>query len=378
MGMIDSLTNKMVHNKLELEAQGLFRKRQIASIQSRLNFSSNDYLSLTKDVSVQKAFQDGYAKYPVGSSGSVVISGYHQIHRDLEKYYQEALGVDDCILFSSGYAANLAVISLLAKFKATLLIDKSIHASIYDGIKLNNANYYRYQHNDLLSLNQQLVKNLNNTNDLVILTESIFSMSGQIANLKEISKLKSNNTNLIVDEAHGFGILGEEGLGGVMHSSLTQNEVALRVIPFGKSVGGSGAIVAGRKAWIDALVQTRPVVYTTAISPAFAYGLLKTTEIMRASDYRREKIIKLVLYFRDKIKQSNFRWRDSQTPIQQLQLGCQHLATAMAKNLLAKSIICLPIRQPTVTKIETGLRVILNYHHEPEDIDYLFDSIHKL
>src|SRR3990167_876692 len=367
MGIDNNLTKKLEKSKIDMQNIGLYRTRNcISNLDKNCNFSSNDYLSLSNHPTIKKAYQDGFSKYSVGSSGSVVISGYHKPHRDLEKYFAKILEVDDCLLFSSGYTANLSVVSLLAKHEASLVIDKSVHASIYDGIKLSNANFDRFLHNDILSLR----KKLKFQTTQVILTESIFSMSGQIAPLADIAKITNeNNANLIVDEAHGFGVIGRQGLGGVVNFGLGQDDVPLRIIPFGKAVGACGAIVAGNGIWIEELLQMRPAVYSTSISPAYAYGLLKAIEFICNSDDRRNKLSELISYFKDKIRLSSLKWRDSETPIQQLQYGCPHKAVATAEKLLASSIVCFPIRQPTVSKDETGLRVILNYHHEVEDID---------
>lgn len=360
------------YTALQME-KGLHRQRQVLTA-GRLNFSSNDYLSLTCDVRVQQAYQEGFRRYPVGSSGSMLVSGYHASHRALEQAFAEALGVDACMVFTSGYVANLSVMNLLARINAHVLMDKSVHASIYDGLVLSGAQYSRYLHQDLIDLALKMQTVPENT---VCVTESVFSMSGQIAPLTDLSCLaRSRGHALFVDEAHAFGVLGPEGMGCVMQQGLTQDDVPLRVIPLGKAYAASGAIVAGQGAWMDALLQAaRPHHYSTALSPAFAHGLLKTLDIIRASDARRAKLNALVHYFRAAIRSSPLQWRDSHTPIQQLQLGCPHRAVSMAARLREQGIVCLPMRQPTVSLPETGLRVILNHHHEPEDIDQLLQGI---
>ncbi|MDP3704535.1 MAG: aminotransferase class I/II-fold pyridoxal phosphate-dependent enzyme [Legionellaceae bacterium] len=373
--MSNHLTLKLQQYAALRDEQGLHRQRHIVSADKHvIHFSSNDYLSLAHDDRVRRAYQIGFATHPVGSGGSMVVCGYHAAHRTLEKAFAQALQVDDCLLFSSGYAANLSVVSLLAQMDASLLIDKAVHASIYDGLKLSGAKYQRYLHNDVIDLAKKMDDQSSNT---VVMTESVFSMSGQRAPLADIAQLTNvAQIDLLVDEAHAFGVFGPEGLGGVMESRLTQMDVPLRVIPFGKAVGASGAIVAGQGVWIDALLQMRPAVYSTSISPAYSYGLLETLDIIRQADARREKLAHLVHYFREAIQRSPLKWRDSCSPIQQLQLGCPHKATTMAANLREHAIICLPMRQPTVNRDETGLRVILNYHHEPEQIDLLFHCLH--
>jgi len=373
--MSSRLTTIIQQQSMLREQQGLHRRRHVTSPDTQvINFSSNDYLSLGSDRRVQQAYRTGFSQYPAGSGGSMVVCGYHSSHRTLEKCMAQALQVDDGLLFSSGYAANLSVVSLLAQCGASLLIDKAVHASIYDGLKLANAQYHRYIHHDLNDLAKKIKTASSNT---VVMTESVFSMSGQHVSLAEVARLtRIANMDLIVDEAHAFGVFGPQGLGGVAKAGLTQHDVPLRVIPFGKAMSASGAIVVGQSIWIDALLQMRPAVYSTAISPAYAHGILETFEMVRHADDRRKKLMDLVAYFRAAIDKSPLRWRDSSSPIQQLQVGCPYRATAIAEKLLAHSIVCLPMRQPTVTKEETGLRVILNYQHEPEHIDLLFQCLH--
>jgi 8-amino-7-oxononanoate synthase len=377
------LTKNMLTETLQfycskLQQQGLYRQRKLNDMSpNAINFSSNDYLSLASDPYIKKAYQQGFQQYPAGSGGSMVISGYHSTHKALEQAFVNSLKVDDCLLFSSGYAANLSVLRLLAQFDTHVLIDKMVHASIYDGLQAANAVYSRYMHNDLNHLSQKLKGVPSNS---IVITEGMFSMSGACPPLNAIRRLSEQATQgLIVDEAHSFGVLGDKGLGAVIEHQLTQQDVPLRIIPFGKAFAASGAIVAGQQAWIDALLQvSRAYVYSTAMSPAVAYGLLVTLEQIKAAEERRTKLKQLINHFREAIKQSPLQWRDSRSPIQQLQLGCPHQASQWSAKLNEQGIICMPIRQPTVSKQETGLRIILNYDHRPEDIDYLLKILHYL
>jgi len=366
----EQLSSHLAH----LKEQGLYRQRHLDSADDIINFSSNDYLSLTTDARIKHAYQHGFSHYPTGSGGSMLTCGYHPIHQQLEQAFATALGVDDCVLFSSGYAANISVTGLLARLAATMLVDKHIHASIYDGLALAGAHYGRYLHNDLPDLTAKIKISAANT---VVLTEGIFSMSGQLAPLAQIAQLcRQNHSELLVDEAHAFGVLGYQGLGAVVLHQLTQEDVPLRIIPFGKTLGASGAVVAGDAQWIAALLQSgRTAIYSTAISQAFTYGLLETLEIIRSADQRRIKLHELIRYFRQAVARSPLTWCDSHTPIQQLRLGCPHRAVAYAAKLREQGILCRAIRSPTVPKQHAGLRVILNYDHQPEDIDYLFECL---
>ncbi len=371
--MSNDLFNRLRNVLDESQASGLYRKRSVCSDDGAyLNFSSNDYLSLSSDPQIKKAYQTGYTHYPTGSGGSPLVSGYHPVHRQLERAFSDALGVDDCLFFTSGYAANLSVAALFARLGALTVLDKASHASIYDGMAMAGTRFKRYRHCDLDDLQSKLVS----TDSVVVFTESVFSMSGQIAPLAELATLSSQyQFELCVDEAHAFGVMGGEGLGLVNALNLMP---PLRVIPLGKAFAGSGAIIAGQQDWIDALVQSaRSYIYSTAPSPALAYGLLGTLEVIRAADDRRLKLTQLIAYFREAVLNSGMTWRDSTTAIQQLKIGCPYRAQSLSESLLKQSIICFPMRQPTVNKHETGLRVILNYHHQPEDIDRLMRCIHS-
>jgi 8-amino-7-oxononanoate synthase len=371
--MINTLTQNLMAFLKDKESQSLYRRRQ-AKDPRTINFSSNDYLSLSQHPLVRQAYQQGYADYPVGSAGSIVLSGYHETHQALELSFARALAVEDCLLFSSGYMANLAVVSLLAQFGVHVLIDKAVHASIYDGLNLSKAKYTRYLHNDLMNLEDKLSTI---SGPMMVMTESVFSMSGQKAPLALMSDLAQRfGAGLIVDEAHGFGVLGPKGMGACPEAGLTSDQIPLRIIPFGKAMAGSGAIVAGKSLWIDALLQvSRQAVYSTSISPAMAHGLRCSLDLLQAEDQRREHLRTLIDYFKQKIAQSQLTWRDSCSAIQQLRLGCPKLALEHMRKLAEQGIICYAIRQPTVPKADSGLRIVLNYDHQFEQIDQLFEAL---
>lgn len=370
------LNDKIKDYTDNLEQQGLLRNRSLLKPDdaSLIHFDSNDYLSLNHDKRILEAYQKGYSLYPSSSSASMVLSGYHPNHRAVEQAFAQLLSVDECILVSCGYVANLAVMSLLGKLKAHALIDKEVHASVYDGLALSNLDYTRYLHNDVLDLERRLISEPKST---ALITEGIFSMSGQLSPLSTISALcKKKQADLIVDEAHSFGILGEQGKGAVAYHGLNQNDVPLRVIPLGKAFAAQGAIIAGQGEWIGALLQAgRSLIYSTAMSPALSYGLLYTLDCVINAHDRRLKLIALISLFRELVTQSPFRWSNSYSPIQQLQLGCPHTALYYAQELKKSGISCLAVRKPTVTVKETGLRIILNYHHTPEQLQTLFSSL---
>ena len=371
--------DRQIAKKLKtIEGAGLIRRRFGPPTQPAcINFSSNDYLGLTKDSRLRKAYQEGFDLYPCGSGASPVVSGYYPSHQALEGAFAEALSADEALLFSSGYAANLALTMMLASLDAHLLIDKRIHASIYDGIALSKVSVTRFPHQNVSRMKSLLKAGIQRP---ILLTEGIFSMSGEIAPLDQIMTVchqASDQVYCIVDEAHSFGVIGPHGLGATAHYSLTQQDIPLRVIPFGKALAGQGAVVLGRRDWIQLLLQQgRSAIYSTAISPAIAHGLKTALSLCYAADDKRHKLQELVQYFQQGTQQSLLRWRQSSTPIQQLQCGCPHLAQKLEQFLFNEGFLCRAIRQPTVPRNETGLRIVLNHCHEWEDIDKLFERIH--
>lgn len=370
------LKNRIQQLLAKKKSHGLYRQRHILTPGSPWCFSSNDYLSLTSHPQVRQAYQHAVTHYPSGSGGSMLIAGYHEAHQAVEAAFAAALGVEDCLLLTSGFLANLSIVQLLQALDAHILIDKEAHASIYHALSQSTSPYTRFVHNDLASLERQLLKS---PVQGMIVTESVFSMSGQIAPLKAISRLgQQHQHGLIVDEAHAFGVYGPEGLGWVKAHQLTADDVPLRVIPLGKAAAAMGAIIAGRGEWIEALLQVaKPYIYSTGMSPALAFGLIDTLHFIQQAHERREKLHALVAYFRQAIKTTPWCWRDSSTPIQQLQLGCSFRSLHVADFLKRHGIHCMAIRPPTVSPRETGLRVILNYHHEPEHIDRLLLCIQQ-
>jgi 8-amino-7-oxononanoate synthase len=371
------INEKLALNLTKIKNTGLYRNRMLTTGRVASNFSSNDYLALSDHFEIKQAFQEGFARYTSGSGASMAICGYHPIHQDLEKSFSQLLGADNALLFSSGYAANLGIVSLITQLNAHLFIDKAVHASFYDGIRLFSPKYTRFFHNNY----DELDKKLNGKKaEAIITVEGVFSMSGQKSDLHAIHKLcLEHKAVCIVDEAHSFGILGPNGLGAVALHGLSQDIVPLRMIAFGKALGIQGAIVVGSKDWIDALFQwSRSNIYSTAISPALTYGILKSLDILYKADDKRENLKNGISYFKNKIATSPLVWRDSDTHIQQLQLGCPHKALFYASQLQDKGITCMALREPTVTRLETGLRVILRADHKPEDIDNLFKHLHNI
>lgn len=357
------------------------------------DFSSNDYLSLTQNKNLQRAYQQGFSKYPVGSAASMLVSGYHDIHKEFEEQFCDAYKAEAAILFTSGYAANLAIAAFLRSVSCTALLDKAVHASVYDGIKLSGVQYKRFLHQNYAMLEKM---SLTADESTILLVESVYSMGGHFAPLDKLHSIICGLKGMIVDEAHAFGIYGPEGLGGVAHFNLSFDAVPLRVIPLGKSLGAMGAMVLGKKDWVHALLQTaRSYIYSTGISPAYVYGMQTAFTMLRKADEKRSRLLSLIAYFRQKLDKliisynevnklynkaknlnaQNNVWIDSVTPIQHLCLGCPQRALEFSTYLLQNGFCVRAIRSPTVPQALSGLRIVLNAKHTEQEIDTLLSLL---
>jgi len=337
-----------------------------------INFCSNDYLGLATNSEVKKAFIDGVNEYGFGSGSSALVSGYFKPQKILEEKFAAFLGRGKAIIFNSGYHANLGVISTLAQRNDIILSDKLCHASLLDGIQLSRAEHHRYQHNDLEHLEEKLKSVGKNC---FIITESVFSMEGDIAPMNEIAKLsKQYNAALIVDDAHGFGVLGKKGRGIIEHSQLNEDAISCLVTPLGKAIGSLGAVVSGDNEVIEAILQfARTYRYTTALPPAITVATLKSLEIMEKEEWRIEQLNKLINFF---ILQSHHRnlplISDEITPIKSFLIGDNSLTLKIQKILLENGFYVSCIRPPTVPQNTARIRVTLNSnHHEQQIIDLL-------
>lgn len=371
-----ALSEQIKSYTAHLSDQGLLRSRTVTK-PGLIHFDSNDYLSLATDKDLAKFYQTAYSSYATGSGGSMMLNGYHANHQAAERAFAQWLDVDACILFPSGYAANLALTSLLGQLKAHCFIDKGVHASVYDGLRMAQVPFTRYLHNDV----ENLIKKITTVKeDKALITEGIFSMSGQQAPLARINlACKKYQVDCLVDEAHSIGVLGDEGKGAVAQHKLSQKEVPLRMLAFGKAFASQGALIAGQSLWINALLQAaRSLIYSTSMSPCLSYGLLKTLEVVSKADDRRLKLNTLIHHFKHCISNSPLSWSHSHSAIQQLQLGCPKLAVYYAQQLINDGFSCSAVRAPTVSAKASGLRILINYQHQTEHITQLINNIHKI
>lgn len=345
--------------------------------QEYLSFASNDYLGLAQNSQVITALQKGASLWGVGSGAAGLVTGHMQIHQELEQALAAATGQEQAILFTSGYQANLAVLSALSTKGDLVIQDKLNHASLLDGCRLAEIKLRRYAHANTESLSNLLHNNATNTKGLVI-TEGVFSMDGTLAPLQEISALVANYPErlLFIDDAHGFGVLGTNGSGSANACGVTPAQAPLVMATFGKALGTSGAFVAGSAKLIELLTQfARPYIYSTNLAPALAYATLTSLEVMQQENWRREHLHELIQLFRNSAQQLDWELLPSQTPIQPLIVGSSTQALRLAEHLQQQGIWVTPIRPPTVPQGTARLRITFNATHTRKDVHQLIRAL---
>lgn len=366
-------------------AKHLYRRRQVVEGRqgvflnyggrSYIDFCSNDYLGLCQHPKIIAALQLGGANYGVGSGASQLVSGHFLAHRELEQAFAEFLNRDNALLFSSGYLANSGVIATLAGRDRVILMDKLCHASLVDGASGSRAKLLRYRHLDMAHLNARIHQAGNQ--DKLIISESIFSMEGDLANLATLAKIATKHQALLmVDDAHGIGVLGQQGAGAVAHFGLNQQDVEVLVCPLGKAFACMGAIVAGSHELIENLLQfARSYMYSTALPPALAVCALASLRIIAKESWRREKLQELIHYFKKVAHLHNLPMGESNTAIQFLKVGASDKALAMSQYLLGKGYWVSAFRPPTVPLNTARLRITLSCLHSKTQLDTLVNEL---
>ncbi|WP_341328474.1 8-amino-7-oxononanoate synthase [Methylotuvimicrobium sp. KM2] len=341
-----------------------------------INFCSNDYLGLANHPAVVKAFQDGAARYGVGSGSAHLICGHGRAHHALEEELAEFTGRDRALLFSTGYMANIGVISALTGRGDTVFEDRLNHASLLDGGLLSGARFKRYRHADA----EGLLDSLSRTEGrAMIVTDGVFSMDGDLAPLDVLSQIaKEQDAWLMVDDAHGLGVIGDKGRGIVEYFGLTQQQVPILVGTLGKAFGTFGAFVAGSETLIETLIQkARTYIYTTALPPAVAEATRAALNILIEDQWRRENLNDLVRRFRRGAEQLGFPLMPSNSAIQPILIGDSRRAVEIGKRLLDDGFWVGAIRPPTVPQGSARLRVTFSALHEEQQVDRLLESLAK-
>jgi 8-amino-7-oxononanoate synthase len=339
-----------------------------------INFCSNDYLGLANHEEVKKAFIEGIKKYGAGSGSAHLVNGHSSAHHALEEELAEFTGYPRALLFSTGYMANLGLAQALVGKGDSVLEDRLNHASLIDGGLLSGARFQRYAHNDATQLEQKLNDAKGET---LVLTDGVFSMDGDIANLPAIaSSCQHHDAWLMVDDAHGFGLLGEHGRGSLEHFQLSQNEVPIYMATLGKALGTSGAFIAGSDALIETLIQkARPYIYTTATPPAVAEATRASLQLVQAQPELRTQLNDNIAYFKHCAEHIEITLSASQTAIQPIIIGEAERAVAISERLLEHGLLVTAIRPPTVPKGTARLRVTLSAAHTRTQIDKLIETL---
>ena len=339
-----------------------------------LAFCSNDYLGLASHPEVIRALQQGAEKWGVGGGASHLVIGHSTPHHELEEALAEFTGRPRALLFSTGYMANLAAVTALVGQGDAVLEDRLNHASLLDAGLLSGARFSRYLHNDPASLAGRLDKAAGNT---LVVSDGVFSMDGDLADLPALcAQAKRKGAWVMVDDAHGFGPLGAHGGGIVEHYGLGLDEVPVLVGTLGKAFGTAGAFVAGSEELIETLIQfARPYIYTTSQPPAVACATLRSLQLLRTEDWRREHLNNLIARFRRGAAEIGLTLMDSPTPIQPILIGDSERALRLSALLKARGILVGAIRPPTVPAGSARLRVTFSAAHSEAQLERLLETL---
>ena len=368
----------------EREAGGLRRSRRLLESPQRarvtvdsleyLAFCSNDYLGLAADPRLSAAANEGIARYGVGGGASHLILGHSTAHHELEEALARFVRQPRALLFSTGYMANMGVVSALTGRGDAIFADRLNHASLNDAAMVSRAAFKRYAHNDLDAL-ERLLKTTPARRRLVV-TDAVFSMDGDIAPVAALLELcERHDAYLFIDDAHGFGVLGEAGRGTLAHFNMASDRI-IYMATLGKAAGVAGAFVAGDETLIETLIQNaRTYIYTTATPPLLAHVLLTSLQIIAAEEWRRERLRALIAQLREGLAAAPWTLMSSDTPIQPLLVGGNDEALALSASLAAAGLLVPAIRPPTVPQGTARLRISLSADHEAADVARLVEAL---
>jgi len=340
-----------------------------------LSFCSNDYLGLANHPRVIEAMKEGADRFGVGSGAAHLVTGHSYAHQALEEDLAAFTGRPRVLLFSTGYMANLGVVSALAGRDDCIFEDRLNHASLIDAAALSHARLIRYRHNDTEKLKEKMSGVTKGVQ--LIASDAVFSMDGDCAQVAGLARLASDSDAwLLVDDAHGFGVLGENGRGWFLDQLSEVPDNALLMATLGKGLGTFGAFVAGTEDLIETLVQqARTFIYTTAPPPAIAWATRTALRLVDEGEHLRERLRELVQRFRNGANELGLPLMTSETPIQPLLVGGAESALRLSERLRACGLLVPAIRPPTVPKGSARLRITLSAAHEPAHIDRLLDVI---
>jgi 8-amino-7-oxononanoate synthase len=340
-----------------------------------VSFCSNDYLGLAGDSRVTAALRDGAERWGCGAGAAHLVTGHTAAHHELETALAAFTGRPRALLFSTGYMANLGVVTALAGRDDFIAEDRLNHASLIDASRLAGARIRRYRHADPAAAAARLAAG--RARRRLLVTDGIFSMDGDAAPLTALADVAaSNDATLVVDDAHGLGVTGPGGRGSVAAAGLTTAAVPVLVGTLGKAFGTFGAFVAGSEALVETLIhRARTYIYTTAPPPAVAAATLTALETASADEWRRERLVTLVARFRRGAREAGLRLADSDSPIQPVLVGDSAAAVAASEALMTRGYWVTAIRPPTVPAGTARLRVTLSATHEDADLAGLLAAL---
>lgn len=341
----------------------------------RLNFCGNDYLGLARDPRLAQALAAAASDWGLGSGASHLVSGHSRAHQDLEERLAAFTGREAALLFSTGYMANVGVVSALVGRGELVLQDRLNHASLLDGALLSGARLLRYRHAAVEEAARRL--DAGDTRGRLLASDGVFSMDGDLAPVTALAALtQRRNAWLLIDDAHGLGVVGERGGGVLELAGLGAAQVPLLVGTLGKAFGCSGAFVAGDRDLIDCVLQrARSYVYTTALPPALAAAAVSAVDWVAAEGWRRSRLAELIARFRAGALRAGLPLSQSQTPIQPLALGDPARALVASQQLWEAGFWVTAIRAPTVPRGTERLRITLSAAHSDAQVDALLTAL---
>ncbi|MDD2202196.1 MAG: glycine C-acetyltransferase [Firmicutes bacterium] len=336
-----------------------------------LNLCSNNYLGFADHPELKSAAKKSIDDYGVGPGAVRSIAGTQTIHLELERKLAEFKHAEDCIVLQGGFVANLAVVPAITGDGDIIFSDELNHASIIDGCRLSKAKVVRYAHNNVEDLRKKILEHKDSARRMLVITDGVFSMDGDIAPLPEIVKVADEfGVMVMVDDAHGEGVLGDSGRGIVDHFNL-QGKVEIEVGTLSKAFGVMGGFITGPKILIDYLKQKgRPFLFSTGLTPADTAAAMAAVDVLMESDELVRKLWDNAAYFQKGLKEAGFDIGKTETPITPVMLGEEGTAVKFSKRLFEKGIFAQSIVFPTVAKGKARIRCMLSASHEREDLDF--------
>ncbi len=339
-----------------------------------LNFCSNDYLGLAAHPRVIERFRQAAVEYGVGSGASHLVCGHSAPHHALEEALAAFTGRERALLYSSGYTANTGILTALLQRGDHVFEDRLNHASLLDGGLHSGARFQRFAHNDVRALEAKLARA---DGPRLVVVDGVFSMDGDTAPLAELARVcRMHDAWLMVDDAHGFGVLGERGVGSTEAARLAPDAVPILMATLGKALGTAGAFVAGSEQLIEGLIQqSRNYIYTTALPPAVAAASLEALALVTEEAWRRDYLATLIHRFRLGAEQLGLPLLPSASAIQPLLVGDASRALALSARLRERGFLIGAIRPPTVPAGTSRLRITLSAAHSETQVDQLLDQL---